>query len=110
MTTEITLALLSIAMTLMATLAGVWWQRNLAQKDQDHQKWRNDIEARMSKVQDHQVDQDLASKDLITRNELNTTMDKVFAEFRSLRTDMDSKFKDLQTVVLNALGNERGRP
>ena len=109
MTPEITVSLLSIGMTLLATLGAVWWQHNLSQKDEEHQKWRSDIEARMSKVQDHQVDQDLAAKDLITRAELNATMDRVFAEFRSLRADMDGKFKDLQTAVMNALGEGRGR-
>lgn len=103
------IGLFGIALELVCAFGAVWFSRNLTNKDKDHEKWRADMEARMSKVQDHQVDQDLAAKDLVSRNELNGTVDKVFAEIKGLRQDMAGEFKDFQSSVLSALGHRGGQ-
>lgn len=93
----------AIIMTLVSTLVGVYFARGLSNKDKEHEEWRRAVKDELKGLHEHQVQQDLAAKDLASKTEVAATVDKVFDEIKGLRTDMVT----FQTAVLAAIGRDR---
>ena len=95
---------------IISTILTVAWQINVSrrdaektrsrsEKDDEYKKWKADMEARMSKIEDKAHGQDIEINDRPARLELTASFDKVFMKMETV----ENKFDSLKTLVIEAI-------
>lgn len=112
-------ALGSVIWQVRVSLADAREQREKEIKETAREKWKNDVETRVSKVEDqvnaslHDLwekfhEQDLGLKDMVSRTEFVASTDKLFAAIENMRTGFEAKIDNLTRSVMDNI-NTRGR-
>ena len=82
-------------------------QRRVQKSDKEDTDWKDSMEMRMSKAEDHGHGVDLALQSRVTREDLERLTSGVYNEITELRKAMDIKFDGMGRIIMDALQRPR---